>query len=407
MRFPLISLLLSVLFSLASCDNAPGGYKVVPDTPEKGETAQRTLLVYMMAENSLYKHAGYDIDEINKVAANVPSDCRLFVYVDDRSFPTMYQCFRCTDGTAGSSVFHPFDRDVCSSDTAALGKLLDYIIKDYPTEKLDLVLWSHGDGWLRTSKKVAPQRSIGIDNGENTFLDKVDTSIEMEELAALLERLPLKVDRLLFDACFMQCAESSYALRNAAEWIIASPAEVPGDGADYSLLVPEFFYSEGVEALMDAYMVPYEGKNKGAVMSAVRASEMQNLADVTSLYVSKYFGADKQYDYSSVFSYVPGGDYTSGRPYPCFFDLNAMMRKILSAEDYFHWRKAYDLAVVKLEASPGWYSLVCGRVLEFDVEAGGGMSAYFPRHDSNNAVFNSDFRTTEWYRAAGWQAAGW
>ena len=142
-------------------------------------------------------------------------------------------------------------------------------------------------------------------------------------------------------------------------------------------------------------------------MSAVRASEMQNLADVTSLYVSKYFGEDKQYDYSSVFSYVPGGDYTSGRPYPCFFDLNAMMRKILSAEDYFHWRKAYDSAVVKLAASPGWYSLVCRRVLEFDVEAGGGMSAYFPRHDSDNAVFNADFRTTEWYRAAGWQAAGW
>ena len=119
-------ILLAVLMLLTSCSNEPVRLNVVPDVVEKGDTARRTLLVYMMAENSLDKHAGYDLEEIAAVAGSVPRDCRLFVYVDGASFPTMYQYFALTDGNAGSSVFHLFDHDVCSSDTTTLGVVLDY-----------------------------------------------------------------------------------------------------------------------------------------------------------------------------------------------------------------------------------------------------------------------------------------
>lgn len=35
------------------------------------------------------------------------------------------------------------------------------------------------------------------------------------------------------------------------------------------------------------------------------------------------------------------------------------------------------------------------------------MSIYMPQHNSRNERFNADFRTTEWYSAAGWREAGW
>lgn len=35
------------------------------------------------------------------------------------------------------------------------------------------------------------------------------------------------------------------------------------------------------------------------------------------------------------------------------------------------------------------------------------MSIYMPQHNSRNERFNADFRTTEWYTAAGWREAGW
>ena len=192
-------LLLSLSLLLAGCDREPVDLKVRPDVVEKGDTARRTLLVYMMAENSLDGFAALDVAEIVKAVPGVPRDCRLFVYTDDAGFPLLTHYFNMENGDVGNSNAHPFSKDVCSSDTAALGKVLDFILKDYPTVSLDVVMWSHGTGWLRAPLNAAPQRSIGIDNGENSYSNNTVNSIEVEELAALLKRLPTKVDRLMYD----------------------------------------------------------------------------------------------------------------------------------------------------------------------------------------------------------------
>ncbi len=396
-----------LLLSLVSCDNEPENADVRPDVVEKGDTARRTLLVYMMAENSLNNYAALDVDEILQAVPSVPRDCRLFVYVDDNKLPRLTQYYRMTNGDIGNSALCPFDSDVYSSDTAVLASVFDCILKDYPTEFLDVVMWSHGDGWLRGPLSSVPQRSIGIDNGKNSYSNSVTTTIEIEELAALLERLPAKVDRLMFDACFMQCAEVCYALRSAAEWIIASPAEIPGDGALYSTLVECFFNSDGPEDIMDSYIRAYEDESTGAVLSAVRTSAMQNLADVTYSYVIKYFNSGKKRDYIDVFSYLPGGKYNGSPAYPSYYDMNAVMKKYLTADEYAHWRGALDEAVTYVASSPKWYSAVCGRVVEFNDSVAVGISLYMPQDYSRNEKFNSDFRSTEWYSAAGWQAAGW
>ena len=398
------TVLLLLLTLFVSCCRGP---EVKPDVVGKGCTARKTLLVYMMAENSLNYYASLDVDEILQAVPSIPRDCRLFVYVDDSSFPQLTQYYRMTSGETGCSRFQPFNTDVCSSDTAALGTVLDFILKDYPTETLDLIMWSHGDGWLRGPLNSAPQRSIGIDNGKNSSINKVTETIEVEELAALLEALPTKVDRLMFDACFMQCVESAYALRNAAEWIIASPAEIPGDGALYSTLVPDFFNSDGPEDIMDSYIKAYEAEPAGAVLSAVHTGYMQNLADATYAYVIKYFNSEKKREYTDVFSYLPGGRYNGSPAYPSYFDMNVVMKKYLTADEYTGWREVFDSAVAYVASSAKWYSAVCGRVIGYDMSVGGGMSMYMPQHYSRNEKFNSDFKTTEWYSAAGWQQAGW
>lgn len=404
---PLGYIIFFSLLALCSCREDVTGKIVGRDGVERGDTATRTLLVYMMAENSLNNFASADVAEIVEAVPDMPDDCRLFVYVDDSGFPVLAEYFKMTDGSVGSSTFHPFENDICSSDTAALGTVLDFILKDYPTRNLDIVMWSHADGWLRTPLNVSAQRSIGIDNGKNTYSNKVTTSIEMEELATLLKRLPANVDRILFDACFMQCAEVAYALRDAAEWVIASPAEIPGDGADYSTLVPALFLSDGVEDVIDAYINAYRDEFAGAVLSAVDTGQMQHLADVTYSYVIKYFNTEKKRAYADVFSYLPGGKYSGSVSYPSYFDMNAVMKKYLTAEEYAHWREAYERAVVYVGSSPKWYSAICARTIAFDESVGGGISLYMPQHSSWSVKFNEDFKTTEWYSAAGWQAAGW
>ena len=400
-------ILLAVLMLLTSCSNEPVRLNVVPDVVEKGDTARRTLLVYMMAENSLSNYASCDVEEIVKAVPDIPRDCRLFVYVDDGNHPVLTQYFRLTNGEVGNSNHVLFTEDICSSDTTALGRVLDYVLAYYPTESLDVVMWSHANGWLRGPLNAAPQRSIGIDNENNSFSNTITKTIEMEELAALLKRMPVKVDRLMFDACFMQCAESSYALRDAAEWVIASPAEIPGDGADYATLVPAFFMSDGPEDIVEVYIKAYSKEHAGVVLSAVHARSMQHLADVTYSYVVKYLNVDKKRDFADVFAYLPGGKYSGSVAYPSYYDMNALMSKYLTDSEYAHWRAAFDKALPYSGASRKWYSAVCGCAVEYDSFVGGAMSVYIPQSNSRNEKFNADFKTTEWYSAAGWSAAGW
>ena len=205
----------------------------------------------------------------------------------------------------------------------------------------------------------------------------------------------------------MQCAESAYALRGAAEWVIASPAEIPGDGALYSTLVPCFFFSDGPQEIIDSYISAYENEPAGAVLSAVRTDAMQHLAEMTYSLVMKYFHVDKKRDYADVFAYLPGGRYSGAPAYPSYYDMDAVMRKYLTADEYAAWRKAFDDAVAYVAASPKWYSMLCGKIIAYDAHAGGTMSMYMPQRYARNEKFNADFRTTEWYSAAGWEAAGW
>ena len=374
----------------------------------KGDTVSRTLLLYIMAENSISDYLEYDYNEIVRSAYKLPDDVRMFVFFDNSDttrLPSLVQ-YHPYNGRVYENVVYAFEEDVCSSDTTILGKVLDTIFDNYPTNAFDLVMGSHADGWVRHHAKSAPNRIIGIDNGRNSYRDDITITIEIEELAALLERMPVKVDRLMFDACLMQCVEVAYALRNAADWIIASPAEIPADGAPYDKVIPEFFNpASGVEGVMNEYKKAYDNEYYAAVLSAIRTSSMQELADTTRIYVEKYFNADTLRNYTSCLAYAP-------KIVPAYYDVNSVMKKFLDTGDYEHWRSVFDKAVpyIMVSDSKSGNSKVWSNKsnsLVYITDDCGAVSAYFPQDKTINRTSNADFRTTEWYRAAGWDEAGW
>ena len=373
----------------------------------KGDTVSRTLLLYLIAENSISDYLEDDFEEIKSATYDMPGDVRLFVYFDNSDttrLPRLVQ-YQPYNKSLIEDVVYTFEEDVCSSDTAVLGKVLDVVFDNYPTKSFDLVLGSHADGWVRHHAASAPNRMIGIDNERNTYSNTLTTTIEIEELAALLGRLPVKVDRLMFDACLMQGVEVAYALRNVVNWVVASPAEIPAYGAPYDKVVPEFFNPlSDVEDIMYEYKKAYDNETYAAVLSAICTSYMQELADSTSRYVKKYFSADAVYDYTSCLAYVP-------RMAPAYYDLNSVMKKFLESEDYNQWKKVFDKAVPFVMISNSkqvWSNMTLSAYSLVKVtEDCGAVSAYFPQKKSLNLSCNNDFRTTEWYKAAGWDVAGW
>ena len=158
-RLLFVVLLCSLFF--ASCSEC--------DIPEEDDdrTARSTLLVYMMAENNLDNWSKKDLNELFAGAKYVPGDCDLFAFVDNNSTPFILRYYSKNGVSACDSVIE-YKEDFYSSDIVEMGSVLDDLLSKYPTEKLNLVLWSHGDGWMKFNK--VKSRAIGYDNGENNSL---------------------------------------------------------------------------------------------------------------------------------------------------------------------------------------------------------------------------------------------
>lgn len=359
----------------------------------------------MMAENRLSSFAASDIKEMFASATCVPGDCNMLAFVDDTKNPRICRFYN-NNGRAECDTVYRFDEDFCSSDTVGMRKVFDIILERYPSYSMNLVMWSHGSGWIR-SKSSPVQRSIGVDNERNSsFSDSYNTTIEIEELAEFIINLPVKIELLMFDACFMQNVETAYALRNSAKWILASPAELPADGAPYNLILECFFAKpfneEAVKNMMNAYYSAYSNLKNGVVLSVVNCSEMGNLAMQTADYISKYFSRNKDNNYSEIFTYLPGNNY-----YPDYFDINAVMMEFLLPSEYSQWAAALNLAVPYKCASQSWFTDILRKYIPVEQDKYCGISIYLPQEKFQSQQFNAQLSTTEWYNAVRWDLAGW
>ena len=374
---------------------------------ERGDSAARTVLVYMMAENSLARD-GFEVDDLNEMKKGVfslPNNCYLLAFVDGLDDPYICRFYEGKTGEAVCDTVLKFEEDFYSTDSVRFNEVLSWVLNYYPSENFGLVMWSHGSGWLYDKIR---NRSIGVDSGKNLAVDNLSSSkwMEVEELAAVLKELPVKTDFVLFDACFMQCVEVAYAMRESAEWLIGSPAEIPGNGAPYNKIISSMFsFPFDPEGLIEQYKAGYYD-NDGVVLSAVKCSAVENLAEVSAAFIPACFERNSQVDDSGTFSYLRNGYFSTSVQYPDFCDMNGQMLLRLSDEAYILWKEALDAAVPFKVASHKWYSYYKG-FQTVDSLQYGGISMYVPRNNSKYSTFNEDFRRTEWYVATGWESAGW
>lgn len=371
---------------------------------EQGDSAARTVLVYIMAENSLAGNAVLDLNEMRDAASDIPDNCYLLAFVDADGMPYICRFYRNTAGGAVCDTVYKYQEDFYSTDSVRFKDALSWVMDYYPSEHLGLVMWSHGTGWLYDSNK---SRSIGEDNGRD--LDDALTFskwMEVEELAAVLKELSVNTDFVLFDACFMQCVEVAYAMREAADWLVGSPAELPADGAPYNRIMSSLFsFPFDAKELIEQYKGGYSDYN-GVTLSAVKCSAVDRLAEVTAAFVPAYFSRGFQVNESGVFSYLKDGRFRDIVSLPEYFDMNGQMMLRLPDDAYLLWKKALDAAVPYRVASRVWYSMYKGdSYVNFSQFCG--LSMYVPHDESKYSTLNENFRRTEWYGATGWESAGW
>lgn len=401
-----------MLFTACQKDEEAAPYNPVKDV-------KHTVLVYMPSENNLSSYVQSDINEMIKGRQLVGDDCDLLIFVDRASKTEMPFIARINNSYEQPvDTLYKYPTDFYSSEPAKFQEVLQRMISFSPkSQDYGLVLWGHANGWiLENDGTNVIRRAYGVDNGNNEATSQVKEParwLNIPDMATSFKQVGKHWRFLFFDCCNMQNAEVAYELRSTTDYIIASPAEITGEGAPYDKLAADFFIEDteqmAIKTCADYYaQLDYVGGH--LPISVVKTSQMQALADATKNILPEIQawlqtsnptqGIIYYYNYDS--AYKPERE-------KIMYDMNDMIRAALAdaPEKFDAWKKALTNAVIYAEMSTRWHANSVN-FNDFTVteEKYGGISMFFPLAKYANAShdYNNDIKKLAWYQAVGWNA---
>lgn len=383
--FKIFSILLSSCVLNACQDDLPK-----PDVPNQ---AERTVVLYMMAENSLNRFSTSDLNEIEQVYKKIPKNTNLIVYVDDSSLPRIYN----VTAKKGFTEWKTYEEDHISTDSTVMQNILKEITTKFPAKNYGYIFWSHGSGWIPQS------RSIGIDNGKNTSSNS-GLQMNIPTLRGILETLPHS-EFILFDACAMQSVEVAYELRKVTDYIIGSPTEIHAEGAPYDKILEPMMKGNLTDVAQQYYSTYQYGA--GVILSLIDCHQMEQLAQKTAQILPKFQEAIQENGTDDIQIYMPFTSESAWSPEP--FDIEGAMYHTLDPADFAEWKKSLDQAILYKNATSSWASVYSGyeHCHLMDDTNYAAVSMFIPNAKYEEQKWNEKFHSLQWYEAAGWKQLGW
>ena len=381
------------------------------DEPEDPQ-AERTVLIYMAAQNNLsywpgsgYRFAKNDLDEIKQALPQM-GDNNLVIFVDKAKNPnSLYDdhnpyLLHYRKGELRDSV--PLDSTMVPCDPTMMKNVINRVFTDYPAKDYGLVLWGHASGWLVKSDSIvsytARQRAYGGSNLNNSNQGAGDRWMNIPTLAKILKTVP-HLKFIFADCCNMMCAECAYELKDVCDYFIASPAEIPGKGAPYNTVVPAMMEKETFyKSICDNYAQYY---NNNVPLAVVKSSEMAQLAAATKTVLQSMKAADNLQQYPNLSNLIYYLDHN-------LYDANHFIKTNATEAEYNSWKQAFDKAVVYKKFAKKWDTMNHVSFFDFDMteEYFGGVSMFIPQWKLQNTD-NVLIKKMGWYYAAGYSSVGW
>lgn len=372
------ALLCSSLF-LTSC----GKNSDEPQEPESA--ADRTVLLYMVGDNSLSYYCSVNMDSIMSGMKRSGPAIDFLVYEDSRSGkPTLWKMGKDAKGNAVKEKVQEFPEQN-SVDQEVMADVINTVFAKYPSQEKGLILWSHATGWLP---------SVNYTRGNltrQTFSFGQDGSNYMEiwELREVLENVPY-LDFLIFDACHMASVEVVYELKEQTRYVISSPTEVMGSGFPYQTMVPILNKPKlDLKNVCQAYMDYYNGEGsytEGAI-SLINTAALDELASGYAGVVSKSgdeMSALKSGSLQQFGRYVgAGADFRN-----IFFDLQDVVDKV-SPDRSSDLKRALENSVL--------YKNNTTKFLGIPLERNCGLSV-FVQELHENPTYQIAYTQLKWYQ---------
>lgn len=365
-----------------------------PDTtPQK---ARQTFIMYAVADNNLFHYLRGNINMAKgAVAQGLPEGSRVLVYYDGNidyegnHLTCITEIVRNGD-SAEEVILKQYD-DLNSADPLVMSMVLNDAVELAPADSYGVAFLGHGTGWFPPALNNLQQPmsiSAASDPASEHGLFKYDDALTRaygpdrsdymspQDIARALSTVDM--DYLIFDVCFMSSIELLYDLRNVADYVVASPAEVMGDGIPYHRIIPillgstsnlEQRLSRSVEAIYEYYSTQ---SYPSASFTVVRTSDIAAVADAAK---AVFASGVREPDLGEI-QYLEGL-----QPNHAFFDLKDYMRNIAVSESaYRSFEQAVDNAIVSERHTPQIYSAFgswSGGF--FDADSVCGISSYIPR----------------------------
>lgn len=300
------------------------------ETPEP--QTPRTVLVYMIANNSLSDFAAENIESMLKgaTAQNLNGGNLIVYYAPAHSNPELLQI---KEENGVVKKFHLKDYEKQNSaDPDVMRNVISEVVTQYPAAGYGLVLWSHGTAWL-PADYTDKLKSFGQDGSH---------WMEIDELA---KGLPDDLfDFILFDACYMASVECVYELRNKADYILASPTETMADGWPYAEIIPHLFTTDlQLEQAGETFYQHYlNDRYPYATVSLTKTSELEALKETVHNIL-----ADKTEEelYRMDLSQMQRLEYLYRSP-GMLYDLADYIRQLATDEQYAHFLTCMEKVVV-------------------------------------------------------------
>ena len=336
----------------------------------------------------------------------------------------LYRLYK-QNGKVVKDTLFSLEPGISMLETDAMRTLLSKAKDKFPADHYGMIFSSHANGWLpagfyanpgdfnkssaqrRAPRIAAPDifslygtpgvirtKSIGPEfYYEPEGTTRLSTEMDIDDMAAAI---PMHLDYLLFDACLMGGVEVAWALRETADYVGFSQAEVLTEGFDYTTLASHLLQSTpDPAAVCDDFYNHYEkqtGEYHSATISLVRTSELEALAQACKPLFEQYRTEISMLKASEVQGF--GGT----RHY--FYDLADILRKAGATDsELANLQTALDRAIAYKATTGQYYSVYGGT---FTINAFCGLSMYLP---SSSAVSTGKAYLDAYYRTLGWNQA--
>ncbi len=392
------------------------------EKPEEPVNVNRkVLLFYECGVNNLTSYLKNNMDGTEKglPAGYVPRESGDVVLIYSRYSKGAFnytpveshlrRIYKKPNGKIVSDTLKTFGTETIAASSSTMRQVLTYVKDEFPAKGYGLVFSSHGSGWLPAGYYYSPSRfeddhkgevgtsrqgiaaqSVGhprlpVPEGDlpdtdpfygmtrSIGQDYIKGSYYGHEMSVseFADAIPYHLDYLLFDMCFSGGVEVAYGLKDKADYLGLSPAEVLGDGMFNYTKITSFLLNRETPDLEGLFKDSFEmydkqsGAYRSSTVNLVRTSRLDNLASVCARMINEYSDTLADAPVDDIQGY-----YRQGRHY--FYDLVDIFEKCgASKADLEDLDKAVDGCVI--------YKNSTGQFLEeYDIKAYSGFSMYLP-----------------------------